>query len=303
MLLSGLIVVVSLLFLSGCTTVQKGAAVGGVAGAAAGGVWGHNQGILSAAEGACVGGAGGGLIGALVGDQLEERKTDNLESEIENLNRQISTLEEQLEKAKEARDRGGEKDQIIEGLKELNDEQSDKIANIKKQLEEKEAQLARLQGMNQKRERNLDELRDQLDKLQVELAKTPKGITLTMVESLLFNPGMAEITDDGKELLNSVADILQNRFPNRRLIIEGHTDNQPIRVSGWKSNWELASARALNVLHHLVNEQSFNPRRLSAKSFGEYHPVASNATEEGRARNRRAVIVVEPTVEITKESL
>ena len=292
------VVVAVAVILCGCTTVQKGAAVGGVAGAAVGGVWAHHGGVLSTAEGAFTGAAAGGLVGALVGDQLSEHVEENLEAEIENLRNQIQVLEDDLKNRKLASGKIREKDDVIDGLKRLTDKQSSDLESLRDQLVQKENELARIRGMREQQERNLEELKNQLDDLQVELAKTPKGLTLTMVDSLLFKPGLAEISDDGKTLLDNVSVILQERFPGHELIFEGHTDNQPINVSGWKSNWELGSARALAVLHYLVNNHNFDPKRLSATTFGEYSPVATNETEDGRAQNRRAVIVVPSSIEV-----
>ena len=76
-----------------------------------------------------------------------------------------------------------------------------------------------------------------------------------------------------------------------------------IQVSPWKTNWELGSARALAVLHYLVDNHGFDPRRISATTYGEHHPVAVNSTEEGRAQNRRAVIVLPPTVEVVHKPM
>ena len=76
--------------------------------------------------------------------------------------------------------------------------------------------------------------------------------------------------------------------------IEGHTDNVPIKYSGWKSNWELSSARAMSVLHYLIDDHGINPPRLSATGYGEYHPVETNDTAEGRQKNRRVEIVILP---------
>ena len=80
--------------------------------------------------------------------------------------------------------------------------------------------------------------------------------------------------------------------------IEGHTDNRPIKKSGWKSNWELSTARALSVLHYL-SEKSVAEPRLAAIGYGEYKPVASNDTKEGRQKNRRVEIVILPKIEKT----
>ena len=81
-------------------------------------------------------------------------------------------------------------------------------------------------------------------------------------------------------------------------IIEGHTDNQPIKRSGWKSNWELSTARALSVLHYL-SEKSVAEPRLAATGYGEYKPVATNDAREGRQKNRRVEIVILPKTEKT----
>lgn len=293
--------ILALILAAGCTTVQKGAAVGGLIGAAAGGTLASNHGILSAGEGALVGGAGGGLAGALIGDQLEDHIEEDLQAEIDNLNRQIAELEQKLEKTSEVADRGGEKDQVIDGLKRLTEKQSSELQELKDRLNQKENELTNIQNLRTQKEKDLDELKKELDALQVQLAQTPKGLNLTMVDSLLFTPGQAEITDKGKLLLDQVADILKEKFPNRALVFEGHTDNVPIQMSGWKSNWELGAARALAVLHYLENNHGFDQKRLSATSYGEFRPVATNETEEGRAQNRRAVIVVLPKVDIVHE--
>ena len=83
--------------------------------------------------------------------------------------------------------------------------------------------------------------------------------------------------------------------------IEGYTDNVPIKHSSWKSNWELSSARSLSVLYFLANEKGISPERLSAIGFGEYRPVVSNDTREGRKLNRRVEIVIQPKVSKVKE--
>ena len=78
--------------------------------------------------------------------------------------------------------------------------------------------------------------------------------------------------------------------------IGGHADNQPIQFSNWKSNWELSSARALSVLHRLVDSEGISPERLSAIGYGEYKPVASNDASDSRKLNRRVEIVILPQV-------
>ena len=83
---------------------------------------------------------------------------------------------------------------------------------------------------------------------------------------------------------------------DRNITIEGHTDNQPIKYSGWKSNWELSTARATSVLHYLIDKESVVPERLSATGYGEYRPVVTNDTKEDRQKNRRVEVIILPEV-------
>ncbi|MDD5196121.1 MAG: OmpA family protein [Candidatus Omnitrophica bacterium] len=165
----------------------------------------------------------------------------------------------------------------------------------------------------------IDELSQQLDDLaqakklleerlgqeitdkQVKLQMMEKGLVITVVGDLLFDSGKAKIRREAYPLLDKVARVLKDNMAGFNIGIEGYTDNVPIRHSGWKSNWELSTARSLSVLHFLVNEKGVSPERLSAIGFGEYRPVASNNTKEGRKLNRRVEIVIQPKVTKVKE--
>jgi chemotaxis protein MotB len=175
------------------------------------------------------------------------------------------------------------------------------VESLRNQLEAKEATVADLGGKLeilqtslQGKAQQLAELEGELNELNVQLEETSRGLTLTIAESLLYEPGMAELTTEGKALLGNVARILKDRFPRNEFLIEGHTDNQPIVRSGWRSNWELGAARALTMVHELIDQHGINPGRVSATSYGEFRPSSTNATPEGRRLNRRAVIVVLP---------
>ncbi len=277
LLLLMLLVPVGLL---GCTTVQKGAAIGGLAGAAIGGTWAGNAGELSIAEGALVGGAGGGLAGALLGDQLEEKEDTDLQKEIDNLQNMLEAKETLLAQKNASLD---EKQRLVD--------------EAQRAAEEKDRRLQELEDQLSKKESTVDDLEKHLDLLEVELAKTPKGITFTIAERVLFASGSAKLTEQGQSVLGGVATIIKERFGDREIDVEGHTDNVPISYSGWKSNWELGAARALSVLHSLIDGQGFDAAKTSATTYGEFRPVADNETEEGRQKNRRSVVVILPTVE------
>lgn len=147
-------------------------------------------------------------------------------------------------------------------------------------------------------ERLAQEIKDK----DIRLKMNEKGLVITFVADVLFDSGKAKIKSGALGGLDKVAKILQENVPQLNIGIEGHTDNVPIRASGWKSNWELSTARALSVLHYLVDEKDISPDRVSAIGYGEYKPVASNDTKEGRQLNRRVEIVILPTITKTKET-
>jgi len=110
---------------------------------------------------------------------------------------------------------------------------------------------------------------------------------------VLFDSGKAKIRSEAHNVLDKVTKVINEKASDRNLAIEGYTDNEPIKKSGWKSNWELSTARATSVLHYL-EERGIEPKKLQATGYGEYRPVASNDTVEGRQKNRRVEIIILP---------
>lgn len=161
-----------------------------------------------------------------------------------------------------------------------------KIQELSAQLEE----LARSRGMLEQK------LGQEINDKQIKLQMMEKGLVITVVGDLIFDSGKAKIREEALPLLTKVSDILKDNMAQFNIGIEGHTDNVPIHQSGWKSNWELSTARSLSVLHYLANDQGIAPERLSAIGYGEYRPVASNDTKDGRKQNRRVEIVILPNV-------
>ncbi len=141
-----------------------------------------------------------------------------------------------------------------------------------------------------------ERLAQEIQDKQVRLEMLEKGLVITFLTDVLFDSGKANIKTEAYSALGKVAQVLKENVPNLKVGIEGHTDDQPIKYSGWKSNWELSAARALSVLHYLVDENGILPQRLSASAYGEYRPVASNDTKEGRQLNRRVEVVILPDV-------
>ena len=136
-----------------------------------------------------------------------------------------------------------------------------------------------------------DRLAKQLADVQGRLRELGGGIEIELPESVLFDTGKANLRPEGKKLLSDIAAQIKAQYPEHKVSVEGNTDNQPIKYSGWKSNWELGAARALTVLHYL-NEVAGLPKAFSATTYADNKPIASNDTPEGRQKNRRSVIVL-----------
>lgn len=119
----------------------------------------------------------------------------------------------------------------------------------------------------------------------------PQGLVVSLQASNLFAPGTAILQPDALPLLDIIAESLSEN--TRPLAIAGYTDDSPIESRSFLSNWELSSGRALTVLHYLIDHHEFDPALLSATGYGAQHPIADNATEEGRKLNRRIEIVVQ----------
>lgn len=125
---------------------------------------------------------------------------------------------------------------------------------------------------------------------RVRVARTGRGVVLSLAEAGFFDSGQDTVRPEGLPFLRRLGAYLSS-LPNT-VRVEGHTDDRPIRTLRFPSNWELSTARATFVVAHLVNVHGIDPRRLAAAGYGEHHPVDTNATPAGRARNRRVDIVV-----------
>jgi len=147
-----------------------------------------------------------------------------------------------------------------------------------------------------------DRLSQEIKDKQVTLKMMEKGLVITLLADVLFDSGKANLRSEAYPILDKVSRVLRENVPHLNVGIEGHTDNEPIKYSGWKSNWELSTGRALSVLHYIVDEKKISPKRVSAIGYGEYRPVTSNDTREGRQLNRRVEIVILPRVSKVKET-
>ena len=138
-----------------------------------------------------------------------------------------------------------------------------------------------------------EKLGEEIAAKEVSLSIEDKGLVVTFLSEVLFDSGKADIKKGAYTSLNKVAAVLLDSASGMNVGVEGHTDNQPIKYSGWESNWDLSGARALSVLSYLI-KKGVSPERLSFIGYGEYRSVVSNATAAGRQKNRRVEIVILP---------
>ena len=179
--------------------------------------------------------------------------------------------------------------------------------SLSQQLEAANQEKANLQQATQAKDEEISKLKGTYDDLmgnlkneiasgQIQVTQLKDKLTVNMVEKILFNSGSARIKPEGMKVLDRVADALK-KVQDKAIRVEGYTDNVPLSPklqSTFPSNWELSVARAANVVRYLQEKDGLDPSHLIAAGYGEYHPVAPNDTEEGRAQNRRIDIVLVP---------
>jgi chemotaxis protein MotB len=133
-------------------------------------------------------------------------------------------------------------------------------------------------------------LREIVEDPQIGAESGPAAVAITLGSNILFDTAMAEILPAGLPVLDKVARVLREREGLIR--IAGHTDTLPINTPQFPSNWELSTARAVNVLKYFVDSGGIDPRRLAAVGYGASKPLGPNGTPEQRARNRRVEIIL-----------
>jgi chemotaxis protein MotB len=180
---------------------------------------------------------------------------------------------------------------------------SEELNDKEKLLSEREKTLADLQVVIARQDsitKRLNKvLHDALlgfnsDELSVEI-KNGK-VYVSMSDKLLFKSGSSAVEDKGKEALKLLSDVL-DKNTDIDILVEGHTDNVPIKTAVYKDNWDLSVARATTIVRILTNDYKIAPTRMTASGKGEYFPKSDNDTPEGRAKNRRTEIILSPKLD------
>ena len=135
-----------------------------------------------------------------------------------------------------------------------------------------------------------DTLADEIRRNEIAMRRDPDGLVISLREAGFFESGSAQMKSTSQATFDRIANLLRERQCQIR--VEGHTDNVPIHNAQFSSNWELSASRATEIVRLLIVRDGYTPARLSAAGYAEFHPVASNATTEGRSSNRRVDIVI-----------
>jgi chemotaxis protein MotB len=195
------------------------------------------------------------------------------------------------------------------------------LESLRTKLDDANASLASAQGENQKDKDQIaalqskvadleqdketvaqmakgleNEMRADLESKDVTISNLQGKLTVNILDRVMFDSGEAILKPAGESVMRKIAAILAGH-PQLKIHVIGHTDNVPIRPEArnrFASNWELSTARALAAVHFLTEKAGVDPHRVGAIGYGEYRPLADNATAEGRARNRRIAITILP---------
>lgn len=205
-----------------------------------------------------------------------------LEEEVAGLKREKTALEAKLERA----------------IATSSSVQQELTTKERRMLEQQE-RLDLLQGLLDEQRAVMENLKTTIDKAlvqyrsdELQVYEQDGKLYVSLQDKLLFPSGSATVNKDGKEALSKLAAVINNA-PEIQILVEGHTDNVPIRGK-FEDNWALSTARATAIVRILTTAYDVLPERVTAAGRSYYYPKASNETAEGRAKNRRTEIILTP---------
>ena len=149
----------------------------------------------------------------------------------------------------------------------------------------------------------IDEMKKEIEEGNIEITNLRGVLSVNVLDKILFDSGKTVIKPDGLAVLKRVGDILKG-VQDKMIVVEGHTDNVPISAAlkgRFPTNWELSAARAVVVVRYLHEKVGIDPALLMASGLSEYHPVAENTSNDGKARNRRIEIILKPILKTNGE--
>lgn len=248
-----------------------------------------------------------GRLTALVENDKLNKKLSETSDQLNDCQSNTSFLNSQLANLKRDNANMSESIQNFEKLLQSNLSQQDRLTAALKQKEEeldrREAIISELQSMIDEQNQKVKNLLTNVENALLgfnsdELTVTQKNgkVYVALSDKLLFESGSAKVDKRGEEALAKLAEVL-NKQTDIDVYIEGHTDSKPINTAQFKDNWDLSVIRATSVVRILTKQYGVNPLQIQPSGRGEFMPVASNETAEGRSRNRRTEIIMAPKID------
>jgi len=229
------------------------------------------------------------LLGAVILSSCGAgKKLDNANAQIADLQSQNSQLTNTVNDLKKQ----------VSDVTSQNSSLTTQFDSYKKDCQAKEQELKQVNDAMNELSENVMALQAKVDSAEAEFndkgleVRSENGVVyVDMKDNLLYKSGSAKLSEDGKKALGNLASVL-SEMPKLKVIVVGNTDT--MHVKGVADNWSLSTERANGVVRTLVNDYNIDPARLTAAGKGKFSPVADNSTEEGRAKNRRTEIVLNP---------
>lgn len=214
---------------------------------------------------------------------------------------QISDLRAQIEDIRTQRDK---QLSTVDDLTTLSQSATENIQKTLSQLEQKDRYIGLLQSAKTKADSinlvlavNLKNvLSDGISDNDIEISVDKTVVMVNLSDKMLYRSGSATLNSDAKRVLGKIAQIVQSR-PNLEVMVEGNTDDDPIRTACLNDNWDLSVKRASAVVRVLQEDYNVAPSRLIAAGRGEFNPIADNETKEGKSANRRTRIIIMPKLD------
>ena len=234
---------------------------------------------------------------------------DAIKTNLENLKNSYSALEENSSAAiAENSQKNRELLAQLENKEQALAAENERLNTLKKELESRSQRVAELENVIASKDAAMRALKNAVSKALTNFEG--KGLTVeqrdgkvyvSMENKLLFKSGSWSVGSQGKQAVEQLGNVLADN-PEIAVLIEGHTDNVPYKGNAQLSgNWDLSTKRATAIVNILRENQSINPENLTAAGRGEYAPIASNDTTEGKAKNRRIEVILTPKLdEISK---
>lgn len=241
------------------------------------------------------------LLGACVTSGTYDKKVEELNQSLareKTLGQQRDSLQKQIDEATlliaDLKSRLQKLGQNVENLSTERGQLQQGLEDAKARLEELRKQKAAAEARAATFRTLVEKLRSMIDSGQIKVTIRNGRMLLALPNDVLFDSGKTAVKNEGKEAIAKVAQVLST-IGDRRFLVAGHTDNVPIKTAKFASNWELSTARAVEVVRLLI-AGGMKPQVLGAAGYAEFDPVGSNDTPETKAQNRRIEIVLEPNL-------